>query len=192
MGTEAQDARSVRTLERTAPGSGMRAQGGQMAPCRPFAATVTLASVSREDANLAVAVLGLFVAAIASVYAIRRDRADLRVTSEDAGAGNHWLIVANVGTRAVRIERLMVRRWRFLRSFGSMRPIQGFVLRSHRKEEHLPTAVHPAASVLLHYHMGEFADFVTRRNYEIVVEDAAGRDYRVRADARMTHGPDGF
>jgi len=69
--------------------------------------------VSREDANLIVAMAGLFVALVATgaaIYAIRRDRADLRVTTSDAAAGNRWVTVVNVGLRPVRIERILVRR----------------------------------------------------------------------------------
>jgi hypothetical protein len=154
--------------------------------------------VSREDANLAITTLSLFVAVVAtwvSVTAIRRDRADLRVTAEDAAAGNRYLSVVNVGTRPVRIERLIVHRWRFLRRLGDVSPTTGWAMAKSEaavQEDELPTVIHPASAMILHYGVHGFGDWVTGYRWEILVEDAAGRRYGVRYAPGFNLGPEGF
>lgn len=158
----------------------------------------TVHVVSREDANFAIAILSLIVAVVAtwvSVTAIRRDRADLRVTSEDTAAGNRYLVVVNVGTRPVRIERLLVRRWRFVRWFGDTIPTPGSALprlKAGAREETLPTVIHPAAAMILHYGVPGFSDWVRRYKWEILVEDAAGQRYGVPYSPGVGFGPEGF
>jgi hypothetical protein len=63
--------------------------------------------VSPEIATLLVAVVSLVVAVMATwaaIVAIRRDRADLRITAEIGAAGHRHLTVVNVGLRPVRVE----------------------------------------------------------------------------------------
>jgi hypothetical protein len=154
--------------------------------------------MSREDANLAIAVLSLIVAVVAtwvSLTAIRRDRADLRVTSEDAAVGNRYLTVVNVGTRPVRIERLLVRRWRLVRLVGGTISTPGWALPNLEagvQEEELPAVIHPAASTILHYAVPEFSDWADGYKWEVLVEDAAGRRYGVRYSPSAGFGPEGF
>lgn len=147
---------------------------------------------------MVIAILSLIVAVVASwvsVTAIRRDRADLRVTAEDAAAGNRYLLVVNVGTRSVRIERLIVHRWRFLRRFGDVSPTPGWAmprLAPEVSEEELPTVIHPAAAMILHYGVMGFGDWVDGYHWEILVEDGAGRRYGVRYSPGVNPGPEGF
>ncbi len=63
------------------------------------------------------AAASLFVAVIAlttSIYAVRRDRATLRVGTAEGAAGTFYLMVANVGLRPARITHVLIRphRWR--------------------------------------------------------------------------------
>jgi len=53
------------------------------------------------------------IAAVASVYAIRRDRASLRVWEDHAMAGQWSLTIVNVGLRPVRVISLFARRHRW-------------------------------------------------------------------------------
>ncbi len=60
-------------------------------------------------ASLVVSVVALFVgivATIASVRAITRDRAKLRLQTQDGAAGTQYLHVVNVGLRPVRLMRV--------------------------------------------------------------------------------------
>ncbi len=139
--------------------------------------------MSREDANLIIAAAGLFVALVATVsaiYAIRRDRADLRVTALDAGAGNRWVQVVNVGLRPVRIERMLVRRRWLVPWFGKATAIEALVMLAGDQEVPLPAVVQPAAEVSLHYWPAEYAEIVGDHESDIVVEDASGRRYPIR------------
>src|SRR5450759_3046183 len=102
---------------------------------------------------------GLFVALVATgaaIYAIRRERADLRVTTSDAAAGNRWVTVVNVGLRPVRIERILVRRWRLVPRLGKVVALHASVVPAGGPEEPLPTVVQPAADVALHYAPAEY------------------------------------
>jgi hypothetical protein len=148
--------------------------------------------VSREDANLIIAMAGLFVALVATgaaIYAIRRDRADLRVTTSDAGAGNRWVTVVNVGLRPVRIERILVRRWRLVPRLGKVIAIGASVMRAGGQEEPLPTVIQPAAEVSLHYWPAEYGEFVGPHEPDLLVEDASGRRYAVRNAPDVHLGP---
>lgn len=148
--------------------------------------------MSREDANLIIAAAGLIVAMAAmwaGVYAIRRDRADLRVTAQDAAAGDRYLIVVNVGMRPVRIERLLVRWWGITPRLSKTMSLQASVFNPGRPDEPLPTVVEAAAAVRLHYAPAEYWEVVGQHRHDILVEDAAGRRYPIRAAPDVDYGP---
>jgi hypothetical protein len=156
--------------------------------------------VSREDANLVVAILSLVVAVVASwvsVRAIRRDRPDLRVTDSDAGAGQRYLTIVNVGTQPVRIEHVVVQRvdrpWPFLR-WNPTRVTPATAIfdegRPGQRQEELPVALNPAAAVVLWYSQLQFEDWLEpRRRWWIFIEDAAGNSYKIRQGPRGVRSP---
>jgi hypothetical protein len=142
-----------------------------------------LDQVSREDANLVIAVSGLLLAVVATaaaIYAIRRDRADLRVTAFEAALANRYVTVVNVGLRPVRIERVLEYRWSVVPLFGTAVSVNASVASVDADERPLPAIIQPADAVSLHYWPRDDGDFVRERKSYIVVEDASGRRYPVR------------
>lgn len=150
--------------------------------------------MSREDANLIVAVASLVVACFATwaaVYSIRRDRAELRVTSTDAAAGNRYLIVVNVGLRPVRIEQLVVRTWRVAKWWSKLLPIHVLVadrLEAGMRERELPVVIPPAGEFVMHYGAAEIGQLTGMASYELLLEDAAGRHFSVKPAVRVRRG----
>ena len=149
--------------------------------------------MSRGDANLIIALASLFVAAVAMwavIYAIRRDRGELRVTGTDAAAGNRYATVVNVGLRPIRIERMVILRPRWILP----RPREMIDLPSSAMnsqdyvESELPVVVEPAQDVILHYWPMPIGIFLGPRD-DIAVEDAAGHLYVMREARSARHGP---
>lgn len=98
--------------------------------------------------------MAVFATATA-IYSIRRDRAGLRATAADAGAGNRYITIVNVGIRPVRIERVLVHVWRLAWFFGSSYELRAFVIGTDGAER-LPVVIAPAADVVINYGAGEY------------------------------------
>jgi hypothetical protein len=122
-------------------------------------------------ASLVVALVALAV----SVLAIRRDRAFLIVREADRAAGTHYLTVVNVGLRAVRINRVVMRRRRW-RPGGTLFDVSA-AAHLHQREggadvmHELPFALEPAAEAVVAI-PGPALD---KLGPHIGVEDASGR-----------------
>jgi hypothetical protein len=139
--------------------------------------------VTREDANLIIALAGLLLAVVATgaaIIAIRRDRVDLRVTGSDAAAGSSGVRVVNVGWRAVRVEQLLMRRWRF--GVSKVVPLEAWAVGPPGQ---LPVVIEPGGEVALYYTTQDYMVFVGKRRSDLLVADAAGRRYRVGAGHRL-------
>lgn len=138
--------------------------------------------MSPEVASLVVAVVSLVVAVVATaaaIVAIRRDRADLRITAQAGAAGHHYLTIVNVGLRAVRVERLLVRRGRLSRWFGRLLRLDSASALSGTSERALPVVVQPASEAILHYSGHEYSEITDDPKAQMFIEDAAGRRYVV-------------
>ena len=82
-----------------------------------------------------------------------------------------------------------------MRRFGDTIPTPGSALprlRAGAREEALPTVIHPAAAIILHYGLPHFSDWVHSYKWEILVEDAAGQRYGVPYSPGVGFGPEGF
>ena len=156
------------------------------------------------DATLAISILAFVVALVAvavSVYAIRRDAPALRITMADAAAGSRFLRIVNVGLRPVRVERMTVRPATWRRRWETPIPVPHSVLGGHFRplntlgEEYGragPVVVlQPGEDVLVQ--VGVMASQkAMAHGFAILVEDAAGREYGIRAAPRARLGPPGI
>lgn len=128
-----------------------------------------------DAAQITVALIALGLA----LYAVRRDRADLRVRFADGAAGTFILSIVNVGLRPVRVERLVRKHgwiWRQEDDHTSwQRELAGVTT--------LPTIVEPAHEIFVA--VGNEANYSgnhrwqrSHGRWELI--DAAGKHYRVQ------------
>ena len=139
-----------------------------------------------EDANLVIALASLVVAVVATtvaIVAIRRDRADLRATGSSGAMGSAGVTIVNVGQRPVRVEQLLMRRWRF--GVSSVTPLEAFPVGMAR----LPVVIQPGGDATLVYHSQDYIVFVGKRRSDLLVADAAGRRYVVGTGHRLETVP---
>ena len=104
-----------------------------------------------------------------AVYAIQRDRANLRVRYLEPAAGSQYASVVNIGLRAVRLEELVLE--------GGLAP--GAQRGPIVNKASLPVILEPGHEFLLQ--VPNAANYGrTGRDARWVVVDASGRRYRVR------------
>jgi hypothetical protein len=150
--------------------------------------------MSREDANFVIALTGLALALVATgaaIYAIRRDRPELRVTAIDAALANRYVTVVNVGLRPVRIERVLECRWTSVPALGTSVVLGAGVVTPGGGAGTLPAVVQPAEAVSLLYWPRDDGEFVRGYRAYLAVQDAAGRRYRVRDAPDLEEGAPG-
>lgn len=143
--------------------------------------------MSREDANLLIAVASLMVAVAATwaaITSIRRDRADLRATGSDGAAGSASVSIVNVGQRSVRVEQLLVHRWRLVPWAGFVSPIDAWVV-GQVELVSLPVVIEPGGDATLVYHTADYTNAARGQHSAMSVMDAAGRRYVVGAGHRL-------